>query len=372
MGGATGSVRIQGELSGRDPFNQGDDSSDVFAFVADGSQDVVFENIGLGAGSLRIVDVEGRTLAAPSLKYNQSPARSFTQQFRFRPQQAGVYYLVVTDSSGAAETGVGNVPYSVSVTGLVPTTVGSIRTGAGSGNGATAQDGTTIANTITVLTGDVGSIRVGTAFTDGTGQEQAPTSIFNTVDGTDDAMTFQGGTFSIAGTLYNITTGGDIGASGVNQITQTIRFDIGGNLGTLITGKSPVTGIGPTEGDLNFIRLNVGGSIGSIDVQGGIGMDQDAADPRAPVSTFQGHAVQHRAQRRGAATSALSAPDSTSPATPSASTSDPGPPSARSSSARTCTAMRTRAAASTTGTGSRSRLARVRTCDSLTPRASMW
>lgn len=288
IGGATGAVRIQGDLSGRDPFNQSDDSSDVFAFVADGSQDVVFENIGFGAGSLRIVDVDGRTIAAPSLRYNQNPTRSFTQQFRFRPTQAGVYYLVVADSAGATETGVGATPYSISVTGLVPSMVGALRSGAGFGNGALAQDGTTVGNTVTVLTGDVGMISVGTAFTDGSGQEVAPTSIINTRDGADDSMTFQGGTFSIAGTLYNLTTGGDIGASGVNQITQTIRFDIGGNLGTLITGKSPVSGSGSNEGDLNFLRLNVGGSIGSILVQGGIGMDQDATDPRAPVSTFEG------------------------------------------------------------------------------------
>ncbi len=96
-------------------------------------------------------------------------------------------------------------------------------------------------------------------------------------------MTWQGGSVSVSGNLYNVTTGSDIGPAVTNG-NPRISLTVGGDLGSLVTGLSPVPGgARPNEGDVNFLDLNVGGRIGMMDIRGGVGMDQDEADPRAQV-----------------------------------------------------------------------------------------
>lgn len=279
IGSITSGVRIKGELSGQDPFN-GEDRVDVYGFAVDGTQEIVIEgSIGLPVASLyfRIVDQEGRTLAAPQLP--ATAGRFAPTQLRWTPSAPGAYYLVVMDPNGNDDDATGNVPYTVNISGMATTTLGSYRTGAGSG----FTDVTTgTGNSLNVLAGNVGSIRIGTGYVGGDGDEVAPNDTINTIQTEDDVMSFIGGTHTIQGTLYNITTGSDIGSAN-GTAAATVTFRIGGNLGTLFTGLSEVVGRGPGEGDMNFFDLSVGGSIGVINVQGGIGMDQDEADPRARV-----------------------------------------------------------------------------------------
>lgn len=278
IGSIASGVRIKGELSGQDPFN-GEDRADVFGFAVDGTQEIVIEgSIALPARSLyfRIVDQDGRTLAAPQLPVTSG--RFAPTQLRWTPSAPGAYYLVVTDPNGN-DTDVGATPYTVNISGMATTTLGAYRTGAGSGF---TDVGTGAGNSLNVLAGNVGSIRVGTGYADEAGEEVEPNNTINTVQTIDDVMSFIGGTHTIQGSLFNIITGSDIGSAN-GSAAATVTFRIGGNLGTLFTGMSEVVGRGPGEGDMNFFDLSVGGSIGSISVQGGIGMDQDETDPRARI-----------------------------------------------------------------------------------------
>ncbi|MFZ2874635.1 MAG: hypothetical protein WAZ94_09150 [Phycisphaerales bacterium] len=276
IGSVSGGVHLRGELSGVDLFN-GEDRADVFAFAVDGTSEVVVE----GANSLpnispyfRIMDQDGRTLAAPELPL--TAGRFNATQLRFKPTGPGVYYLVLSDPNGN-DTATGNTPYSVVVTGMAPVTLGAVRSAGGFGfTDINSGEG----NSITVLSGSVGSVRVGTGLVDGGGEDASPLETYNTVQNDDDSLSFQGGTFSISGSLYNITAGSDFGAPHTQQTPPDVVFQIGGDLGTLFVGMSPVVGGGPGEGDLNFLHLAVGGRIALIDVRGGIGMDQDATDPR--------------------------------------------------------------------------------------------
>ncbi|MCX5690747.1 MAG: hypothetical protein NTV94_13360, partial [Planctomycetota bacterium] len=285
----SGGVRIKGEVSQRDPFN-GDDEADVYAFAVNGNETINFQgsittglNIGANPASLyfRIVDADGVTVAAPD-----RPTRSdqfVATNLNFKPNAPGVYYVVVMDPSGSTETGAGSTPYALAISGLATATLGAYRTGAGQGlTDRASGEG----SSVTVLSGNIGSIRLGTGYLVGNA-ETDPVEITNTVQPADDAMSWQGGSISTPGSIYNITTGSDIGQPGANTTGNTsITVTIGGDLGSLITGMSPLFGSGLTsgEGDVNFFTLNVGGRIGSIDIRGGVGMDQDdTADPRAPV-----------------------------------------------------------------------------------------
>lgn len=276
IGSLSTGVRISGELSGQDPFN-GEDTNDVFAFAVDGTQELVVEGINdvtRISPYFRIVDQEGRTLAAPKLP--ATSGRFTVSQLRWKPTAAGVYYLVITDPNGV-EDGAGNSSYTVNITGLAPMTFGAYRTGGGSGfTDAASGEG----NSITVLSGNMGAVRVGTGFVGDDGADALPLSTYNTNIDADASLTFQGGTFTIPGTLYNITAGSDIGYP---ASVSSIVFRIGGDLVSMVTGLNPLVGGGPGEGDVNFLDLSVGGSIGTIDIRGGIGMDQDETDPRARV-----------------------------------------------------------------------------------------
>lgn len=276
-------VRIKGELSARDPFN-GEDAADVYGFAVEKGKTINIQGtLGSVVGGtvfspyIRIVDQDGIVVAAP-----QSPARTgrfIATQITWTPDNSGMYYLVVADPQGN-DDGNGSTPYSINVTGMASATLGSYRTGGGSGfTDFASGEGSTVA----VLAGNMGSVRIGTGYLDGSSAETGVTGITNTVQNNDDAMSWQGGSLSVAGSLYNITTGSDIGAALAGGNLR-INVSIGGDLGNLVTGLSPVPGgERPNEGDVNFLDLNVGGRIGTLDIRGGVGMDQDEPDPRGPV-----------------------------------------------------------------------------------------
>lgn len=286
IGSASSGVRIKGELSGVDTINSGEDNADVFAFPVNGGQQVVVQvsgNSGRGtAPYFRIVDQQGRTIVAP--KGSLEGGRFQVVETRWTPTDSGVYYLVVTDPNGN-DDGNGNQSYTVAVTGMAPVTMGMYRTGASSGfTDVQAQLG----NAVVVLTGDVGSIRVGSSYESSGGGEADPTEIFNNEATQDDARDFQGGTFSLPGNVFNITTGSDVGTDADN-FSNFLNIQIGGDLAQFFTGLSPNVGGNPEEGDVNFLNLSVGGRIGDMQISGGIGNNHDAnddgatGDPYAPV-----------------------------------------------------------------------------------------
>ncbi|MBL9002132.1 MAG: hypothetical protein JNK25_13450 [Phycisphaerae bacterium] len=280
IGNAGTAARIVGDISGRDPF-LGEDAADVFAFAADKGATINIQAT-ISSATLspyfRIMDQDGRTLAAPPSQFREG--RFVATNLTWKADAPGVYYLVITDPN-SNDTGSGVLPYSVTITGMAPATLGAFRTAGG--NGFTDQ-ASGEGSSISVLSGNVGSLRIGTGFMNGGGAETSPVELSNTVLSDDDAMSWQGGSVSVAGSLFNIITGSDIGPNAVTG-NPRINVTIGGDLGSLYTGMSAVPGGDrPNEGDVNFLDLNVNGRIGLLDIRGGVGMDQDETDPRALLS----------------------------------------------------------------------------------------
>lgn len=256
-------VVITGELGFGDPtVNTLEDGGDTFAFAAEAGNLIEVQTS--GEVGLRIVDQDGRTMGAIE---QLSGARN-SQTLRVTPDADGVYYLIVTYFTGFdGNTDDTSTNYEVLLSGIVPTTMGSYRTGGGNGG---LQANT--ANAINVLGGHVGAVRIGTAFIDGAGADVDPQEVFNTATpDPDDLLRFSAGSLTTAGNLYALIAGSDIEGS----TTVTVNVNIGGNLGALYTGLSPIAGVGPTEGDIGYFDLRVGGHVGKLDVRGAIGVDQD-------------------------------------------------------------------------------------------------
>lgn len=295
IGSSSSVTTVRGDLSGRNSTT-GEDRADVFAFAADGTQDIVIEgSLGQGSPYFRIVDQDGQTLAAPQQTFAQQSgngnSRFGVTQVRYRPSGPGLYYLVVSDPQGN-DVNFTLTTYTINVSGMATSTLGSYRTGGGSG--FTDLNSTTGGGSaVNVLSGNIGSIRVGTGIADGSGADIAPSGYINTTTTDNNVMTFAGGSVNTPGNLYNITAGSDIGGPGAVGGASNISIRVGGDLGTVYTGLSPAAGGGQLaqggsnsgQGDLNFINFNIGGRIALIDVRGGIGLDQDEVDPRGPLGT---------------------------------------------------------------------------------------
>ncbi|MDX9910522.1 MAG: hypothetical protein RBS39_01685 [Phycisphaerales bacterium] len=265
VGGNSSVVRISGDVGFFNSIANAEDLVDVYGFAADGRREVVVE--WTGVVDARIVDERGRVVAS----YNYArflDGRGANPQIRFTPDAPGSYYLVVAGlGQGDGDEGSGTV-YDISLSGITPSTLGSYRTGAGS-------DGANLTNTLNVLSGDVGAIRIGTGFVGGAGGDVDPMTVFNTREtDVDNYISWQQGIVNIAGSLMAIVTGGDI--ADTNRGGGQVSVFVGGDFGRLTTGLLGVVGVGPEEGDVGQLTLSVGGSIGMIDVSGMIGNDQDS------------------------------------------------------------------------------------------------
>lgn len=284
VGNASTAAEIVGRLGGADIFNTREDPSDVYAFPATAGQEIVVRpgrdvagfiaSLGLGFGNAyaRIVDVDGRTLAA--VRADQADSDRSLTQLRFTPTQSGVYYLVVQAADAPAGS-VADIPYALSITGMAAVTMGLLRTGSGLGSVTGGTLGG-LSATVTVLSGALGSIRVATGFLNGGGAEVAPDTIYNpsfgTALGLGDESAFGRAAIAVpAGDLYSIVAGNDIKTLGATQ-----NITVGGNLWMVHTGQSNLFQRGPTNGDLRQVAWSIGGRIGLIDVRSAIGVNTDA------------------------------------------------------------------------------------------------
>ncbi len=273
---ASTSVVVQGSTGGQDTISTGEDASDVFGFAVDGTRDIVIENVAQLSASfanIRILDGEGRTVAAMV----NSIESGFGNKLTYTPEGPGVYYLAVGHATSVVGPGIDQA-YSILISGLAPTTLGSYRSAVGFGSfndGRTvAADGQLERPVVVLNSGSVGSIRVGTGHVDGGGMLAVSTPAINTLDNDDDVAQMSGFSLSTPGNLYNISTGGDIGAN-TNGAGAPNDFTVGGHFGSLYTGLSTVLGTDYTQGDLGNFTLTTGGQVGYINVSGAISADQD-------------------------------------------------------------------------------------------------
>jgi len=282
IGSAGSSMIVTGQIGMGDPaVNTAEDAADVFAFATDGTRPV--EILSSAGADLRVVDQAGRTLGAVEQFSNAEDS----QRLVFNPPSAGVFYMVVSDPGQTVDGDFdgSSIDYTISVSGLAPTTLGSYRTGASTGNAIGNIPG--VANTVNVLSGSIGAVRVGTAFVNGAGQETEPfNDLLNTsAASADEVMEFGSSTFTTPGDLFAIIAGSDIEP---NSVEGPVSFNIGGDLGALFTGQSPVLGTDFTQGDVSVLSLSVGGNVGTINVNGAIGIDQDTDDDgRFGTGNFQ-------------------------------------------------------------------------------------
>lgn len=281
------SAIVSGSVGGQDPVSTGVDFGDVYGFAVDGSRDIVIESLGLNtafAGQIRILDSDGRTVAATTLDENTA----FGSVVRYTPTAPGVYYMVINYIGGATTNSAINLQYSVLVSGMAPTTLGSYRSALGFGTvndtRGLAADGFLDRPVVVLNSGSAGSIRVGTGYVNGAGAESLAGGLVNTLDGGDTIHQMGGFSFSAPGNLYNITTGGDIG-SGSNGTAVPNDFTVGGHFGTLYTGRLGLVGNRPINGDVSGFTLNVGGQIALLNIGGTIGADQDNSVGNLAIET---------------------------------------------------------------------------------------
>ncbi|MEO1008132.1 MAG: hypothetical protein AAFX79_06175 [Planctomycetota bacterium] len=282
IGNAGSQVQVIGDIGYGDPVNTAEDAVDVYAIALDGTRPVIIEaSTTSPAWEIRIVDARGRQVAA--VANDETLINTGRYFLEYTPEYAGVYYIVISDAPEGDLAG--GFFYALNISGLAPVTLGTYRTGSGLGTPAVAFEPgvstTSGSMSLNVLSGAMGSIRAGTGYSSsGGGQVSADEAINFTDEGTatgdapDERANLAAGSYTITGgDLFEIYAGSDI-----ETTAEPLTFQIGGNLGYLITGQSPIIGVNPNEGDVlagPALTFNVSGSIGFLDIAGGLGIDQD-------------------------------------------------------------------------------------------------
>lgn len=264
--GTTGtSVRVDGDLGFGDPAVHSEDPSDVFAFAVDGTGQVVIEVFALPGLTVRIADQNGVTVASNNLPRFQADPRVV-----FTPNAPGVYYAIVQYTAtfdAETDANAGDI-YSLLFSGLAPTTFGNHMSGAGSGG---VVDNAT--STINLLSGNLGLFRSGMSFLSAGGQEGNPVDITNSDDAPEVLLTTRSLSLSVAkGNLYTFLTGTDVQGADLSALTTIY---VSGNLGAFITGQSTLVGLSSEVGDVEAVSLEVGGSVGLVDIRGSVGESWD-------------------------------------------------------------------------------------------------
>lgn len=271
IGGASSTAVVRGTLSAADAFNTNivGDQGDVYAFVTDGTSEIVIEQLERVTSVVRILDADGRTVAASELSVEAGGGNII----RFTPNAPGVYYISVLERNDGSPSPTNVTPYAFLISGMAPTTFGSYRTGLG--NGGDREDpvnaGVEDNVTISVLAGNMGVVRTATSVVDGGGNVVFPAGVINTLSGLDSLLATQGLSISTFGNLYSFNAGGDINASQTDSAIVTLS--IGGDLGQFYTGRSQLVG----GGDAGNVIIETGGRIGTIDINGNINADGDSS-----------------------------------------------------------------------------------------------
>lgn len=278
VGGISSAVEIAGNLGYGDPIN-GEDPSDVYAFVADGTQTVNIQiNTSAGPNYMRVLDQNGVPVAATEFLEAGFGVgfASFSQTVRFTPPRAGVYYLEVSDIGVNLSNGTNTDgwTYLVTMTGLTPVTFGSYRTGGSTG---VSVSGGTLVPSVQTITGGIGVIRTGVGYVDASGADASSVSVMNRPPDNDAPFDTVGTSFTSAGDLYAFVAGSDI---------SQLDLFVDGDLGGFYTGMSPFSGLSGDglQGDVTGVFLRVSDRIGVIDIKGGVGIDNDVENPPAFVA----------------------------------------------------------------------------------------
>ncbi|MEL6796284.1 MAG: hypothetical protein AAFO89_05615, partial [Planctomycetota bacterium] len=277
IGGASSTAVVRGTLGAADFFVDEDDQGDVYAFVADGTSEIVIEQLIRAPGNVRVLDADGRVLAASQF----SPDTAGGNLIRFTPDAPGAYYISVLDRNIDEETPIDPFFYAFLISGMAPTNFGSYRTGLGNaGNDENPiapldplGEGDDDIATLSLLSGDFGVVRTATGIVDTDGEEISPVDALLITDSTEDSLfTTSGISLSTPGSLFSFNAGGDINAN-TGDVSTPVILSIGQDLGQFYTGRSQVVG----GGDIGDVIIETGGRVGTIDINGWVNGDRDAS-----------------------------------------------------------------------------------------------
>ena len=291
VGGATSAVVINGTLGARDVVFTNPDYVDVFAFATDGGE-VQLEVSSDSVLSYKVVDYRGRTVAA--VENGGLGDRSGTAM-SFVPNAPGVYYLVVTANGTPPPSTTITSAYSVLINNIAPTNFGSYRTGLGwdTGNDQRRLDdnGDFARASITVADGSLGLVREATGFIAGDGSQ-----VFLDTNG--GAGVASGLAINTDQHLFAYFAGDDVNGTSGAQFDSRVDLVVNANLGMFgsgLLGTHDDFDPNTSQGDVSNLVLDIGGSIGLIDITGAINIDQDAA----PNTAISGSPVRFRTGMNG-------------------------------------------------------------------------
>ena len=297
VGGNSRSVVISGRLGLIDGLNPTEDVSDAYGFTTLAGNEVTL-NVEFRDPPLppppspqdrrfvyaRVFDSKGRLVASHQYPLfaptDRLPSEVTTARFKFTAEATGVYYLVLNGGDDSSR-GVQNsaIDYTASIAGLAPVVLGLYDAGMNS-----------TGNSLRVLAGDVGLIRIGLRDT----SDSSPT-------GSDRTQRFDAVSINIAigGSLHAMLVGGDLTGTAA-ALTSIV---VGGNIGELIVGVQTEVGyfstVGSTQtspgqiGDIVGTTIRVGGSIGRLELSGSIAhqtvpQQNEPQGPDFPVSITTG------------------------------------------------------------------------------------
>lgn len=265
----TRSVTISGRVGQADPVNAPEDVSDTFAFAANRGQRVTADVVlptqpqiqFPGRVYVRIFDELGNVVASHQLAWLAPEDRINGSQssvrLEFTPEASGIYRIEVGSQIDQPTSGnffTTSQPYTITLNGVAPTTLGAYVTGGGSrGEVISVTNGNvgwinTGADTISaggqrILTGGAGGGATGapwdpTGETGGGGGQPANGYLETT-----------GLNVTINGSLYqhrvgadvvaaSINVGGDVGTLFYTQSVLSLNATIGGTLGAFFAGDA--------------------------------------------------------------------------------------------------------------------------------------
>lgn len=272
----TRTVTISGRVGQADPVNAPEDVSDTYAFAANRGERVtadvvlptqpqiqfpsrVYVRIFNGAG--QVVASHQLAWLAPEDRINGSET---SVRLEFTPDTSGLYTLEVgsqIDQPTGGNFFATSQPYSITLNGVAPTTLGAYVTGGGSRG-----------EVVSVTNGNVGLISTGTDTISAGGQR---------------ILTGGGGG---TGTPWDPTgeAGGAAGGRPANGYLETTDFNVvvNGNLGGYLVGADLVSAtlsiggnVGEILGAANVLSLNatIGGTLSSFEAFDAIAYQNDAS-----------------------------------------------------------------------------------------------
>ncbi len=255
IGRMTGRSEVYGTLGTTPAFGihqNGGDTFDTYAFVADGQQEVriaIFDSAGLEYNNqVTIVDERGEALA-----YRSGPTGQLGDII-FRPNRAGLYYIVMENTTGRSDYG-----YKMVVQGMQGVTLGEYNAY------RPMRYMTALDISVKTAFGSIGTVRAG-------------------LDAIEVANGWMGNlAIDAAKDLWNVSAGSSIGyrpPSGADNASgaRAVSFSAAGDIGSIVAGAGTGDDGATVGGSIVSGRVTAGNNIGGLYAYAGQEATRDSGD----------------------------------------------------------------------------------------------